>query len=183
MAQPAGSTGAPLVKIICKPGSAQAHATRDFLQRCGIPFESVEVRSDREACAAAGVEGLNDSRLPVCLFPDGSRMESPTLRQIIEKLGWFSNPSRTEYDLAIYGAGPAGLSAAVYGASDGLRTVLIEKWAIGGQAGSTSCIENYLGFPDGITGAELLAERARSQAVKFGVTTRMRFGAPWNIGC
>ena len=169
MAQPAGSTGAPLVKIICKPGSAQAHATRDFLQRCGVPFESVEVRSDGEARAAAGVENVDDSRLPVCIFPDGTRMERPTLRQIIEKLGWFSNPSRTEYDLAIYGAGPAGLSAAVYGASDGLRTVLIEKWAIGGQAGSTSCIENYLGFPDGITGAELLAERARRQAVKFGV--------------
>ena len=96
-------------------------------------------------------------------------MDCPTLRQITEKLGWFSTPSRTEYDLAIYGAGPAGLSAAVYGASDGLRTVLIERSAIGGQAGSTSCIENYLGFPDGISGAELLAERARKQALKFGV--------------
>ena len=96
MAQPAGSTGAPVVKIICKPGSAQAHATRDFLQRCGIPFQSVEVRSDKEARAAAGVESLDNSRLPVCIFPDGTRMESPTLRQIIEKLGWFSNPSRPE---------------------------------------------------------------------------------------
>ena len=163
------STGAPLVKIICKPGSAQAHAIRDFLQRCGIPFESVEIRSDEDARAAAGVVGKDDPRLPVCIFPDGARMESPTLRQIIEKLGWFSNPTRTEYDLAIYGAGPACLSAAVYGASEGLRTVLIEKAAIGGQAGSTSCIENYLGFPDGIPGAELLAERARKQAVKFGV--------------
>jgi len=168
MPQPTRSTGAPLVKIVCKAGSAQAHATRDFLHRCGIPFESVEPRSDKEARSAAGVESLDDSRLPVCIFPDGTRMECPTLRQILEKLGWFANPSRTEYDLAIYGAGPAGLSAAVYGASDGLRTVLIEKWAIGGQAGSTSCIENYLGFPDGISGAELLAERARRQAIKFG---------------
>ena len=101
--------------------------------------------------------------------PTGTRMDCPTLRQITEKLGWFSTPSRTEYDLAIYGAGPAGLSAAVYGASDGLRTVLLERYAIGGLAGSTSCIENYLGFPDGISGAELLAERARKQALKFGV--------------
>src|SRR5690349_7604202 len=168
MPQATGSTGAPLVKIICKAGSAQAHATRDFLQRCGIPFESVEPRSDKEARSAAGVESLDDSRLPVCIFPDGTRMECPTLRQILEKLGWFANPSRTEYDLAIYGAGPAGLSAAVYAASDGLRTVLVERWAIGGQAGSTSCIENYLGFPDGISGADLLAERARKQAIKFG---------------
>jgi thioredoxin reductase (NADPH) len=77
-------------------------------------------------------------------------------------------PSRTEYDVAIYGAGPAGLSAAVYGAADGLKTVLVERWALGGQAGSSSRIENYLGFPEGISGADL-AERARKQAMKFGV--------------
>jgi thioredoxin reductase (NADPH) len=94
-------------------------------------------------------------------------MESPTIRQVIEKLGWFANPSRAEYDLAIYGAGPAGLSAAVYGSSDGLKTVLVERWAIGGQAASSPRIENYLGFPEGTSGAEL-AERAREQAYKFG---------------
>ncbi|MDB5726999.1 MAG: Thioredoxin reductase, partial [Noviherbaspirillum sp.] len=105
---------------------------------------------------------------PVCIFPDGSRLECPTVRQIIEKLGWFATPSRSEYDLAIYGAGPAGLSAAVYGAADGLKTVLVEHWALGGQAASSSRIENYLGFPEGISGAEL-AERAREQAIKFGV--------------
>ena len=169
MVQVASATGAPLVKIICKRGSAQAHAIRDFLHRCAIPFEPIELRTDEEARGMAGLQGLDDPRLPLCLFSDGTRMDCPTLRQITEKLGWFSTPSRTEYDLAIYGAGPAGLSAAVYGASDGLRTVLIERSAIGGQAGSTSCIENYLGFPDGISGAELLAERARKQALKFGV--------------
>jgi thioredoxin reductase (NADPH) len=94
-------------------------------------------------------------------------MECPTIRQITEKLGWFVNPSRSEYDLAIYGAGPAGLSAAVYGASDGLKTVVVERGAVGGQAGSSSCIENYLGFSKGISGADL-AERAREQACKFG---------------
>ena len=169
MAQPQGSTSAPLVKVICKRGSARAHAIRDFLQRCGVPFESLELRTDGEARAVTDVDSVHDARLPVCIFSDGTRMECPTVRQIVEKLGWFAKPSRTEYDLAIYGAGPAGLSAAVYGASDGLRTVLVERWAIGGQAGSTSCIENYLGFPDGISGAELLAERARRQAIKFGV--------------
>src|ERR1700727_2389234 len=85
----------------------------------------------------------------------------------MQKLGWFRDPSRSEYDLAIYGAGPAGLSAAVYGASEGLKTVVIERWAIGGQAGTTSRIENYLGFPKGISGADL-AERAREQACRFG---------------
>ena len=169
MAQDASPSDATLVKVICRRGSAQAHAIRDFLHRCGIPFESVELRTDQEARAVTDVESIEDARLPVCIFRDGTRMECPSVRQILEKLGWFANPSRTEYDLAIYGAGPAGLSAALYGASDGLRTVLIEKWAIGGQAGSTSCIENYLGFPDGISGAELLAERARKQAIKFGV--------------
>ena len=102
-----------------------------------------------------------------CVFPDGTRMARPTLRQITEKLGWFLNPSQTEYDLAIFGAGPAGLSAAVYGASEGLKTVVIERSAIGGQAGTSSHIENYLGFPDGISGAEL-ALRAKEQAVRFG---------------
>ena len=142
MVHVASATGAALVKIIGKRGSAQAHAIRDFLHRCAIPFEPIELRTDEEARGMAGLQGLDDPRLPLCLFSDGTRMDCPTLRQITEKLGWFSTPSRTEYDLAIYGAGPAGLSAAVYGASDGLRTVLIERSAIGGQAGRTSCIEN-----------------------------------------
>ena len=140
---------------------------RDFLHRSDIPFEWVELKGDEEARSLAEVSGLNDSRLPVCTFPDGTRLECPTIRQITEKLGWFHDPSRSEYDLAIYGGGPAGLSAAVYGASEGLSTVLIERFAVGGQAGSSSKIENYLGFPSGIAGAEL-AERAREQACKFG---------------
>src|SRR4029450_12108825 len=110
---------------------------------------------------------LRDCGFPFCIFPDGTRIECPTIRQIAEKLGWWVKPSRAEYDLAIYGAGPAGLSAAVYGASDGLKTVVVERWAVGGQAGASSAIENYLGFPAGISGAEL-AERARQQACKFG---------------
>jgi len=97
----------------------------------------------------AQVNDLHDHHLPVCLFPDGVRLDNPTIRQIAEKLGWFQKPSSAEYDLAILGGGPAGLSAAVYGASEGLKTLLIERYAVGGQAGTSSRIENYLGFPQG----------------------------------
>lgn len=156
-----------MVKIYGRQRTAKGYAIRDFLHRSDIPFEWIELTCDEDAASLARVQNLSDSRLPVCVFDDGTRLECPTIRQITEKLGWFANPSRSEYDLAIYGAGPAGLSAAVYGASEGLRTVLVERWALGGQAGSSSKIENYLGFPDGIGGWEL-AERARDQAIKFG---------------
>jgi len=155
------------VKLLGKAGSPLAYMIRDFLHRSDVPFEWIELGSDDAASKQAGVSSLNDTRLPVCMFPDGTRLECPTLRQIVEKLGWSHNPSRAEYDLAIYGAGPAGLSAAVYGASEGLTTVLVERLALGGQAGSSSRIENYLGFPNGISGADL-AERAREQAARFG---------------
>jgi thioredoxin reductase (NADPH) len=155
------------VRILGKSTSPLGYMIRDFLHRSDIPFEWIEISSDEEARRLAGMSGLNDSRLPVCIFPDGTRLECPTIRQIVEKLGWFRDPSRAEYDLAIFGAGPAGLSAAVYSASDGLTTVLVERLAVGGQAGSSSRIENYLGFPRGISGAEL-AERAREQACRFG---------------
>jgi thioredoxin reductase (NADPH) len=148
-------------------GSPAAYSIRDFLQRSDLPFRWVELTTDEQARTEANVEGLSDARLPVCMFPDGTRLERPTVRQVTEKLGWFLNPSQAEYDLAIYGGGPAGLSAAVYGASEGLKTVLIERSAIGGQAGTSSKIENYLGFPDGISGADL-AVRAARQAYKFG---------------
>jgi len=157
----------PLVKILGRPGSATAYAIRDYLHRSDVPFEWIQLSSDEQARMQAGVDHLQDPRLPVCIFADGTRIECPSLRQITEKLGWFRSPLHSEYDLAIYGAGPAGLSAAVYGASEGLTTVLIERFAVGGQAGSSSKIENYLGFPDGISGADL-AERAREQANRFG---------------
>jgi thioredoxin reductase (NADPH) len=148
-------------------GSAAAYTLRDFLQRSSVEFDWIELSSADDAHRLAGVDGMGDPRLPICVFPDGSRLESPNLESLAEKLGWYSRPSRSEYDVAIYGAGPAGLSAAVYAASEGLRTILIEKSAIGGQAGTSSKIENYLGFPDGISGAEL-ALRARDQASRFG---------------
>src|ERR687891_2017399 len=157
----------PRIQLFGTRGSPEAYALRDFLYRNGVPFRWIELSSDEQARAAAQVDGLNDQRLPVCVFPDGTRLERPSVRQVAEKLGWFQNPSRREYDLGIYGAGPAGLSAAVYGASEGLKTVVVERWAVGGQAGSSPKIENYLGFPEGISGAEQ-AERAHEQACRFG---------------
>ncbi len=157
----------PLVRIYGRLGDSEGYAIRDFLSRSDLPFEFVPLHSDDEARKSLGIPSVEDSRLPVCIFADGTRLDCPTVRQITEKLGWFANPSRSEYDLAIYGAGPAGLSAAVYAAADGLKTVLVERWSVGGQASSSSCIENYLGFPKGIGGAELF-ERARVQALKFG---------------
>ncbi len=155
------------IKIYGRPGSSIGYTIRDFLHRSDVPFQWIGLASDEDARQSAGVETLGDPRLPVCVFPDGTRLEHPTVRQITEKLGWFHDPSRSEYDLAIYGAGPAGLSAAVYAASEGLKTVVIERSAIGGQAGTSSKIENYLGFPEGISGNDL-AERAREQACRFG---------------
>src|SRR3989442_15565173 len=150
MSEPTGSR-MPLVKIYGRLGSAEAYQLRDFLHRCDVPFEWIALECDAQA------------RLPVCEFPDGTRMESPTIRQVIEKLGWFANPSRAEYDLAIYGAGPAGLSAAVYGSSDGLKTVLVERWGIGGEAAVWPRIEEHMGFSAGTSGAHL-AEGAGGEA-------------------
>ncbi len=166
MAQ-SGTKAPAQVKVYGVPRSSKSYLIRDFLHRSDVDFEFVPLTTDDDARAHASISDLRDSRLPVCVFPDGTRMESPTIRQITEKLGWFVNPSRSEYDLAIYGAGPAGLSAAVYGASDGLKTVVVERGAVGGQAGASASIENYLGFPKGISGADL-AERAREQACRFG---------------
>jgi thioredoxin reductase (NADPH) len=146
------TTDAARVKIISRPGSPQAYAIRDFLHRNDVPFEWVPS------------PGAGFTR---CDFADGTTLENPTIRQISEKLGWLGDPSRSQYDLAIYGAGPAGLSAAVYAASEGLKTIVVERFAVGGQAGSSPKIENYLGFPDGISGADL-ADRARRQALRFG---------------
>src|ERR1700676_822482 len=166
MSDPNVKSQTPVVKILGKPGSAIAYAIRDFLHRSDVPYEWIELQNNEQA-RAAGVPNMQEPKLPVCTFPDGTRLECPTVRQITEKLGWFRDPSRSEYDLAIYGAGPAGLSAAVYGASDGLKTGVTERSAVGRQAGASPKIENYLVFPVGISGADL-AERARQQAVRFG---------------
>lgn len=165
----------PKIKLFGTRGSAAAYALRDFLYRSGVPFQWTELTSDEQARTEVHCIGLDDKRLPICLVPDGTRLVHPTVRQITEKPGWYRSPSRPEYDLAIYGAGPAGLSAAVYGASEGLKTVLIERSTVGGQASSSPNVENHLGFPKGISGAEL-AERAREQVCRFGQAIRFRRG-------
>ena len=108
----------------------------------------------------------------VCTFDDGRCLTDPTIQEVGRALGLVAAPSRESYDFAVIGAGPAGLAAAVYASSEGLSTVVVEEWAPGGQAGTSCRIENYLGFPEGISGAEL-AERARHQAEKFGAEILM----------
>ena len=156
------------VKLYGQPNSAAAYEIRDFLKRSVVEFDWIELTSNQDCERELGLSALSDIRLPMVEFPDGTQLFAPTIREIAQRLGWVTQARFKEYDLSIYGAGPAGLSAAVYAASEGLRTILVERHTVGGQAGTSSLIENYMGFPEGISGADL-AERARQQAVKFGI--------------
>jgi thioredoxin reductase (NADPH) len=122
------------VRVIGLPSSKEAYAIRDFLKRGVVEYEWCEVTSDTDCLRELGVAPLSDVRLPAVIFPDGSAIHQPTLQEIATKLGWVARPRFLEYDVSIYGAGPAGLSAAVYAASEGLRAVVIERAAVGGQA-------------------------------------------------
>lgn len=155
------------LRLYGRADSAEAYELRDFLSRSVVQYDWVELAPGHDWTKQLGVAQLSEAQLPIVDLPNGERLFHADVREVARHLGWISQPQRTEYDLSIYGAGPAGLSAAVYGASEGLSTVLIERAAVGGQAGTSSLIENYLGFPAGISGAEL-AENARQQAVKFG---------------
>jgi len=159
------------VRLFGLHDSSEAYLIRDFLARSVVEFDWVEIHSDADALRELGT-ALANARLPIVEMPDNAQLFAPTVREVAARLGWVSQPRFAEYDLSIYGAGPAGLSAAVYAGSEGLRTVLIEREAVGGQAGTSSLIENYMGFPDGISGSNL-AERARQQAVRFGVDLLM----------
>ena len=161
-----------VVQLLGHRDDAGAWEIRDFLKRSVVEFQWIELVTDEDSRREVGQSDLKKVDLPVVELPDGTRLFGPTLRQIADRLGFVATPKRRQYDVSIYGAGPAGLSAAVYAASEGLSTVLIERSAVGGQAGTTSMIENYMGFPQGINGADL-AERARQQAVKFGVEILM----------
>jgi thioredoxin reductase (NADPH) len=147
--------------------SAAAYRIRDFLSRNSLQYEWVDVTDSERVRAVLGDTEVDAQSLPICVLPDGTRLSPATLEQVAAGLGMVSGPSRSEYDLTIVGAGPAGLAAAVYAASEGLRTLVLEAIAPGGQAGTTSMIENYLGFPNGISGSEL-ATRAVAQARRFG---------------
>ena len=163
----------PETKVVGHRWSARCSEVREFLARNQVPYRwynSDEPEAER-LLEAAHADGLS---LPVVITPDGDPLIEPTDAELASRVGLATTPSKDFYDLIVIGGGPAGLGAAVYGASEGLRTVLVERTATGGQAGQSSRIENYLGFPDGVSGAQL-TDRARRQAAKFGaevLTTR-----------
>ncbi len=155
------------IRILGTLWSARSHDVKDFLSRNQVPYLWLDVERDEEGKRLLqSIEG--EPRLPVLVFPDGSTLADPGQQEIAAKVGMQTAAARPFYDLIIIGAGPAGLGAAVYAASEGLSTVLIEKEATGGQAGTSALIENYLGFPRGVSGTDL-ARRATTQAKRFGV--------------
>ena len=155
------------VRIIGHRFSRDSHDLRDFLARNRVPMRWLDVERDGEARELLTVAGVDGDGLPVALLEDGTVLEHPTVLELAERLGVSVAPAQEHYDLVIVGGGPAGLAAAVYGASEGLRTVLVEREAPGGQAGKSSRIENYLGFPTGLSGSDL-ARRAVDQARRLG---------------
>lgn len=154
-------------RIIGHRFSKQSHDLRDFLARNRVPARWLDVERDGEARELLRVVGIEADRLPVALLEDGTVLERPTVLELAERLGVTGQATQDHYDLVIVGAGPAGLAAAVYGASEGLRTLIVEREAPGGQAGQSSRIENYLGFPTGLSGSDL-ARRATDQARRLG---------------
>src|SRR5437660_3748382 len=157
----------PQIVLVGHRASAVGYSIRDFLSRNGVPYEWIDVDDTERVAGLLTVQETDPDQLPVCILPNGMRLAPSTLEDVAAGLGMMSAPSLSEYDLTIVGAGPAGLAAAVYAASEGLRTLAVEAIAPGGQAGTTSMIENYLGFPQGISGSEL-ATRATAQARRFG---------------
>ena len=156
----------PELKVVGHRWSARSSEVREFLARNQVPYRwyTSEEPEGQRLLAAAGVD---DRTLPLVITPDGESLVQPSDPDLAAKVGLATTPSADFYDLAVIGGGPAGLGSAVYGASEGLRTILVERTATGGQAGQSSRIENYLGFPDGVSGAQL-TDRARRQAHKFG---------------
>jgi thioredoxin reductase (NADPH) len=157
----------PQVVLVGRRASSLGYELRDFLSRNGVPYDWVEFDDAERVRQLLDGSDADPDRLPICVLPDGRRLAGATVQQVADGLGMVAAPLLAEYDLTIVGAGPAGLAAAVYAASEGLRAVAIEAVAPGGQAGTTSMIENYLGFPQGISGSEL-ATRATAQARRFG---------------
>jgi thioredoxin reductase (NADPH) len=155
------------VRVIGHRFSKDSHDLRDFLARNRVPARWLDVERDAEARELLTVVGSDQGHLPVALLEDGSVLERPSVLELAERLGLRAEAASDHYDLVIVGGGPAGLAAAVYGASEGLRTVLVEREATGGQAGQSSRIENYLGFPSGLSGSDL-ANRATTQARRLG---------------
>ena len=156
------------IKVIGYQYSPKSHKIKDFLAGNLIPYHWLDINEDPKAGEMMQVFEIDIEKFPVVVFEDGSYLEDPTIEEFAPRLGLQSTAQHDLYDVVIIGAGPAGLAAAVYGGSEGLKTLLIERRAPGGQAGTSSRIENYLGFPNGLSGAEL-SQRAISQATRFGV--------------
>lgn len=174
------------LRVIGHRWSLRDHLVRTFLSRNHVPYRWLNAAANPEVEKLLKDRQLDPDRLPVVLFGDGTSLVDPDLEALAAKVGMSVQATQEFYDLVVVGGGPAGLGAAVYGASEGLRTLVIEPEAPGGQAGSTSLIENYLGFPSGLTGAEL-ARRAHTQACRFGAefvvqrATRLRVDGPYRF--
>ena len=175
------------IRIAGTMWSPSCHAVKDYLSRHQIPYEWVDIESQDELRATVEALTPGAARLPVVFFPDGDPMVAPSLQELAERVGLRTQATQQFYDLVVVGAGPSGLAGAVYGASEGLRTALIECDVPGGQAGTSSAIENYLGFPSGVTGADL-ARRAAAQAKRFGTeliapsrVTKVRTDHPYHF--
>lgn len=156
------------IKIVGYQWSPKSHEIKDFLSGNLVPYQWLDFINDPKAKEILTLNDLNERELPVVFFEDGEYMTQPSLSALGAKAGMSVEVKQKMYDVAIIGAGPAGLASGVYGGSEGLNTILIEKRAPGGQAGTSSRIENYLGFPNGLSGAEL-SRRAITQATRFGI--------------
>jgi thioredoxin reductase (NADPH) len=155
------------IKLLGYQFSPQSHTVKDYLGSNLIPYQWLDIEKNDEAKSLAQINGLKLDDMPVVFFEDGSFIIKPSINDIAEKIGISPQITNEVYDVVIIGAGPAGLAASVYGASEGLRTLLIDRKGPGGQAGSSSRIENYLGFPAGLSGADL-THRAITQARRLG---------------
>ncbi|HET6974959.1 MAG TPA: FAD-dependent oxidoreductase [Pyrinomonadaceae bacterium] len=178
------------IRVLGNRWSPVSHNIKDFLARNHVPYQWLDIETAASDSEVRGLVELLDEEetrsLPIVILPNGVRLRQPSLVELAEHAGLKTRATEAFYDLAIVGGGPAGLAAAVYGASEGLRTVMIEREAPGGQAGMSSRIENYLGFPSGLTGADL-ARRAVVQARRFGVeiisaeATEVRVDGPYRF--
>lgn len=155
------------IRVVGHRWSERSHEIKTFLTRNHVPYQWLEMERDDEAGRLAGLAGAEIDDLPLVLVPDGEPLRAPSNLELAGALGLRTRAEQPLYDLCIVGGGPAGLAAAVYAASEGLRTVVVEKEAPGGQAGQSASIENYLGFPKGLSGADL-AQRAVAQVTRFG---------------
>lgn len=156
------------VRVVGSNWNPASHGIKDFLARNNIPYLWLDPEINDEGQRLLNVSDADATALPAVFLPDGSHLSNPDLRELADKVGLRTTAERPFYDLLVVGGGPAGLAAAVYGASEGLKTLVVESSAPGGQAGMSSRIENYLGFPSGVSGSEL-ARRATTQARRFGV--------------